>query len=157
MPGMIPAAFSSLRALSLPPLQFQGSAGPVPGLRRVSSQPLHPQTLNTQRRPNPGPGGSSGPPQNYGTQIDPALLAQVSPGMTMPHMGEGGSANPFQGNANPGAFTTPAPFNSLRAQMGGLGGAMRTGLLPRGPLGAFALAPAAQRPRSRNPFWRPTA
>jgi hypothetical protein len=67
-----------------------------------------------------------------------------------------GAPNPYQGNQNPGAFVTPAPFNPLLAltllsQSGALpGGGGAIG--GRGPIGGFGAADPKVNPRSRNPY-----
>ena len=91
----------------------------------------------------------------------PDQLMGLTPG-SMPPSPQAGAANPFQGNQNPGEFITPAPFNPLLAQIllgrqsqhGQYGGPMPSfPMMPRGPMGAFGLAPESQRPRSqRNPY-----
>ena len=99
--------------------------------------------------------GAGAPPNQMATFPD--QLSKLNP--NLPPAPGGGGANPFQGNQNPGAFTTPAPFNPLLAQtlLGQRGSPILHGyppIMPRGPMGGFGLAPDSQRPRGQraNPY-----
>ena len=126
--------------------------------------PAHPQALapiraQVQSAPPPSPMPSSAPSSAPSKPVvHPGQLGQIRNGGGLPGPGVPPGpppANPFPGQQNPGAFAQPAPFNPLQALMqlsGQLGIARSPMLMPRGPFGAFDLAPEEQRPGRRNPF-----
>lgn len=122
---------------------FPGGGGP--GLSRYPNIP----TLPPGGMPGAFSPGAPLDPNIPGHWLPPGILGGqrgMSPGPQ--------SMNPFGGNRNPGAFTTPAPFSPQRALM--IPGLQpRAGLLPSVGRGGFGMAPKSQQPRSRNPFWSP--